>query len=91
MASHHRGSFVVRSARVRELAYSDPGTRCWRCGLTLDEASLRAGRQLVWHAGHSVDGDSSAALLAECSLCNTRAGAFRGNASRVLNPSRRWF
>ena len=91
-APHHLGSFKGRSSRLRARANADPGCLCWRCGLTLAEVRRRnPGKAVVWHAGHTIDSDSSAPLAAECSVCNLRAGARRGNASRMLNPSRRWY
>lgn len=60
---------------MRERAYADPSTRCWRCGLTLAEVRARnPERKVVWHAGHTGPG-RFAALLAECSLCNLRDAA----------------
>ena len=84
--AHYQGSYRGRAARVREQAYADPMTRCWRCGLLLDEVP---GSR--WQAGHTVDGDPLAPLLAEHSRCNASAGARAGNARRALNASRVWF
>lgn len=95
--AHHRGGFVGRARRVREAAYADPGTRCWRCGLTLAEIrGLHPGRRVVWHAGHTVDGSNAAPLMPEHSYCNVVAGNLARRADRVfeaglLNSSRRWY
>jgi hypothetical protein len=72
---------------------ANPSTRCWRCGLTLAEIRARTPRskRVVWQAGHTVDGDNSFPLAAECNVCNEAAGARYGNRKRGLNPSRKWF
>jgi len=96
---HYKGSYSTRSAKVREDAYADPQTRCWRCGRTLDqEQALHPLKKVTWHAGHLIDGDYLSPLLAEHSTCNTSAGAKVGNAKRMkrprsvgLNPSERWY
>ena len=89
--SHYAGSYDARAKAVRNAAYDDPGTRCWRCGLTLAEAQAKSEKRIIWHAGHVIDGNSAAPLLPEHSSCNTAAGARIGNNRRALNPSRRWF
>lgn len=89
--THYSGSYKTRARAVRDRAYSDPTTRCWRCGMTLSEAQRRwHEKTVVWHAGHTVDGDSTAPLLPEHSVCNLYAGAALGNLAR--NPKRcRWW
>jgi hypothetical protein len=90
--SHYTGSYQVRARRVREAAAADPTTRCWRCGKTLAEARrLWPDRDVVWHAGHMVDGNSAMPLAPEHSVCNLSAGAQVTNRKRSLRPSRRWF
>jgi hypothetical protein len=84
--SHYTGTYDTRAKRVRDAAYSDPSTRCWRCGLTLAEVP-----GATWHAGHTVDGNSNFPLAPEHSTCNTAAGAKAGHRRKALNPSRRWY
>lgn len=73
MSSIHDWSFKLRAKPVRERAYADPSTRCWRCGRTLAEVrEANPGRRVVWHAGHTVTGDPYSPLMAEDSLCNLR-------------------
>jgi 5-methylcytosine-specific restriction endonuclease McrA len=80
---HHRDPRYVRlAALVRAQAYADPTTRCWRCGLTLDEVR-RTNPRARWDAGHLVDGSILDGLRAECSPCNRAAGARMVNARRA--------
>ena len=72
--AHYRGTYHVASRKVREAAYADPSTRCWRCGKLLHEHGPRAR----WTAGHLIDGDPTSPLAAEASTCNYSAGAKRG-------------
>jgi hypothetical protein len=87
---HYTGSYDLRAKRVRDAAYSDPLTRCWRCGKTLAEVQ-RTDPDVRWHAGHTVDGSSAHPLAPEHSTCNTSAGGKLGSKKRWLNPSRRWY
>lgn len=81
--SHYRGDYELRARRVVAAAYADPATRCRRCGRTLAEVqSAFPSRKVRWDAGHTVDGNSSFPLAAECSPCNRGAGARMGNAAR---------
>lgn len=81
--SHYDQQFKVRAKQVRDAAYADSATTCWRCGLTLGAArAANPGRRIVWHAGHTIDGDRHAPILAECSLCNQRAGQKLSDARR---------
>lgn len=89
--THYTGSYDARAKTVRDLAYANVDTRCWRCGLTLAEAQAKSEKRIVWHAGHVYDGNPASPLLPEHSSCNTAAGARVGNNRRALNPSRRWF
>lgn len=75
---HRSGSYQRDAARVRRIAYSDPSTTCWRCGLTLD---AKPGD--TWDAGHRYDGVPGSPLLPEHSSCNRSAGASMGNRRRV--------
>lgn len=89
---HYTGSYQARARAVRDAAYADPSTRCWRCGKTLAEAQrMWPDRRVCWHAGHTVDGNSAYPLRAEHNVCNTSAGAQVTNKRRQLKPSRRWF
>lgn len=90
--THYTGSYEARARRVRDAAYADPTTRCWRCGRTLAEEQARQpDKQVVWHAGHTVDGSSAHPLAPEHSTCNLTAGGRLGVKRRDLNPSRRWY
>ena len=81
--AHYRGSYHVQSRLVRERAYADPTTRCWRCGHTLAEhAPHKTGKPPRWTAGHVRDGDPTSPLLPEASTCNKSAGATHGNRLR---------
>ena len=55
--AHHRGTYHVDSRKVREAANRNPNTRCWRCGLTLDQARTKWGPHVHWQAGHVRTGD----------------------------------
>lgn len=70
---HYRGSYHVRARHVREAAYANPTTRCWRCGKTLGEIH-KTHPGATWQAGHLVDGQVNGPLAPECSPCNTSAG-----------------
>lgn len=82
--AHYSGSYQVRARQVRQAAYANPSTRCWRCGRTQAEH----GRK--WQAGHANDGEIGGLLLAECEGCNTSAGAAAGNRKRDEPHSERW-
>jgi len=87
---HRTGDYHVRSRLVREAAYADPDTRCWRCGRTLDQhPPHKTGKPPHWTAGHVRDGDPTSPLLAEASTCNYAAGARLGNRRR-RHRSLRW-
>lgn len=87
---HHRGSFQVRSEKVRAAANRDPSTRCWRCGRTLWEVRMEKP-DAVWQAGHLVDGEVGGALAPECSPCNHRAGgALRAAQMRPARTPLSW-
>jgi hypothetical protein len=80
---HHRGSYARRARLVRQAAYADPTTKCWRCGRTLAEhPPHRTGTQARWTAGHVRDGDVTSPLAPEVSRCNYSAGATLGNTGR---------
>jgi hypothetical protein len=89
---HYTGSYAARARAVRDAAYADPSTRCWRCGKTLTEAQrMWPGKRVTWHAGHTVDGNSSLPLAPEHSVCNIRSGGSLGAKQRLMRPSRKWF
>jgi hypothetical protein len=73
----HRTGRYWRDARdVRDAAYADPRTPCWRCGRRLDQHPRhKNGRMPFWTAGHVRDGEQSGQLLPEVSVCNFAAGA----------------
>lgn len=78
---HHRGSHQVRAKAITDAAKANPATRCWRCGRTMTEIRKTKPRA-IWHAGHLKDGQIGGPYRAECSPCNTSAGARKGNALR---------
>ena len=81
--AHYRGTFHVDSRRVRDAAYADPLTLCWRCGRTLDQhPPHKTGKPATWTAGHVIDSDPTSPLLPEASTCNKSAGARYGNRLR---------
>jgi len=82
---HRRGDYQRRAAAVRDAAYRDPHTRCWRCGLTLAEVPGS-----TWDAGHLIDGRADSALAPEHSTCNRSAGATMGNRRRTQGTTREW-
>jgi hypothetical protein len=64
-----------------------PLTRCGRCGKLAHEHPPHAnGRPGHWQAGHTVDGDNRAPLIAEWSTCNLSAGGRLGNQRRWGRP-----
>ena len=77
--AHRSGDYARRAKAVRQAAYADPLTACWRCGRTLDQHP--AGD--TWDAGHVLDGNPASALRPEASSCNRSAGASLGNRRRV--------
>ena len=77
--AHRRGDYTRRAKVVRDAAYANPLTLCWRCGRTL--AMHPKGDR--WDAGHVLDGNPLSALAPEASSCNRSAGASLGNRRRV--------
>ena len=71
--AHYRGRYHVQSAKLRQAAYANPSTTCWRCGRTLTEVRAKNPRA-KWTAGHLIDGQPDGPLAPECSPCNFRAG-----------------
>jgi hypothetical protein len=80
----HDRAHDLRAKPIRERAYADPSTRCWRCGRTLAEVkAAEPMRRVVWHAGHT--GGRWDPLLAECSLCNWRDSAATTRMKRATS------
>lgn len=89
---HHQGTYARRAKVVRNAAWADPTTTCWRCHLTLAQyAALHGAQAAAWQAGHLRDSDRSSPLVAEHARCNASAGATLGNQLR-RGPiaSRQW-
>ncbi len=85
MSQLHDSTHNRRAKPVRDRAYADPSTTCWRCGLTLAQVRLaNPDRKVVWHAGHT-EPTRLAPLLAECSLCNLRNAAETTAAKRATS------
>jgi hypothetical protein len=80
--AHHRGEHPRLAKAVRDAAYANPYTTCWRCG-------ERARPGDPWQAGHLVDGDTTSPLAAEHRSCNARAGAELVNGRRPVAHQRR--
>lgn len=88
---HHSGTYVRDSAILRAAAYADPTTRCARCGRTLAEhPPTRTGKPPRWQAGHVNDGQIGGPLRPEADVCNTAAGARRGNGMRRQAIAGHW-
>lgn len=88
---HYEGDYKVRARALRNAAYADPSTRCFRCGLTLAEYKAQHPRRKAdWHADHVVPGSRLSALVPSHASCNTQEGA-RNSHGAGLNPSRRWY
>lgn len=88
-AAHHKGSHRRRAEAIVAAAYATPSTTCWRCGLTLDKCRPhRNGKPARWQAGHLIDGLKDGPLAAECSSCNTSAGARLGQQRSRRRRSR---
>jgi len=86
--AHYAGDYEARARAVREAAYANPSTICWRCGKTLPEhGPTRTGKQQHWQAGHLIDGDPTSPLLPEASSCNAAAGVARLNRRRSTGYS----
>lgn len=89
--AHHTGTYQRRARLLRQAAYANPLTTCWRCGLTLDKhPPHKDGTPARWTAGHTRDSDPTAPLMPEASTCNYASGAAYGHALRAVKPSRRW-
>ncbi len=81
--AHYRGAYPRQAAALRNAANANPNTRCWRCGLTLNQhAPHHNGQPPHWQAGHTTDGQPGGQLQPEASTCNTSAGATHGNTKR---------
>lgn len=88
----YRGSYARRAREVRRYAEANPEVRCWRCGLTMEQArAIAPGKKITWDAGHVNADDPGSALRPEHSTCNRAAGAATSNRAQQLNPSRKWY
>lgn len=88
-APHHRGRHHVESRHIRDQAYANPNTRCWRCGRTLTQVREETNPDATWDAGHVGGPDGPRAP--ECSPCNRADGARTTNAKRTApRRSRTW-
>jgi hypothetical protein len=86
----YRGTYARRSKAVREAAFRNPSTRCWRCGHTYAEGVRLYGAQGArWQAGHVADGNPLSPLAAEHAKCNLKAGGRRGGGNRTQQPGPR--
>lgn len=85
----HMGTYPAESAKLRAAAYANPATRCWRCRLTLDQIRQVKPRAR-WTAGHINDAEIGGKLLPECSPCNYRHGALKGNRSPKRRRAATW-
>lgn len=85
---HHLGSYPAESQRLRQAAWADPSTLCWRCKQPLATCGPnrngrhRNGKPARWTAGHVTDGQVGGPLLPECSPCMASSGATYGNRLR---------
>ena len=92
----HDARYARLARLVRVAAYADPGTTCWRCGLTLGQHdNHKTGRPVMWTAGHIHDGQLASTLtirdlLPEASTCNYRYGAIVNNRLREDPRSAVW-
>jgi len=77
------GRYPARAKLVRDAAYANPGTRCWRCHLTLAEGIARYGRKgAQWQAGH-VSPVPGSVLRPEHAWCNWQEGRSRGGKTAI--------
>jgi hypothetical protein len=79
----YRGTYPRRSRAVRDAAYKNPATLCWRCGRTYADAVKMYGPSgAAWQAGHIVDGHRGSPLAAEHARCNAIAGGRHGREQK---------
>lgn len=96
---HHSGSFSQQARLMRNAAHADPTTTCWRDGLTLAEHPVGAR----WTCGHVDDAElyrlhpspharwiDGRLCAPECSGCNYKHGAAKGNRMRSHTTTRNW-
>lgn len=93
--SHYTGTYQARARHVRDAAYADPTTPCWRCGRTLAQhriphPTLPWTPTPRWHAGHTIDANSNAPLAPEANCCNTTAGQRSAHTVHHEPHSRTW-
>jgi hypothetical protein len=86
---HYTGDYQRRAKAVRDAAYADPLTTCWRCGYTLNEGPhRRVGER--WQAGHVIDASMASPLLPEARSCNASAGNRRRTQLEREPRSMQW-
>lgn len=89
--AHYLLGYDRRRRLLVAAANANSNTKCWRCGLTLEQHQPHhSGKPAKWTAGHVRDGDPLAPLLPEASTCNYSAGAQRVNGKPIVRPTRRW-
>jgi hypothetical protein len=77
------GTYPARAKLVREAAYANPATRCWRCHKTLAEGIALYGRERAqWQAGH-VSPVPGSVLRPEHAHCNWQEGRSRGGKTAM--------
>lgn len=81
---HHRPGDAKIARIICLRAEAEPGSICWRCGLTKAEliALGHTEADAKWTSGHTDDGNRASTMLAEHAWCNSRAGAYYGNSKR---------
>jgi hypothetical protein len=80
----YTGTYPRRAKSVRDAAWANPSTRCWRCKRTYPEAVRLWGKKAAcWQAGHVVDGHPRSPLAPEHAKCNTAAGGRLGKAKQT--------
>jgi hypothetical protein len=81
----YTGTYPRRAKAIRDAAWANPLTRCWRCKRTYPEAVRLWGKSgAAWQAGHLVDGHAGSPLVAEHARCNTAAGGRLGRARQAV-------
>lgn len=73
-AAHHRGTYPRRAAALNRAARNNPNTRCWKCGLTIDQIRHKDGKPARWTSGHVIRGQVGGELRHECSVCAATEG-----------------
>lgn len=88
---HYAGDYQTRRDRIVTAAKADPDTRCYHCGLRLDEhGPTKAGNPPTWSAEHIIPHDRLSALAPSVLSCNARAGREMLDAHGWKVPTTRW-